>query len=111
MKERDYILKITNLEMKVSQLSSLQFERRASIDRALQPMQQPAQPMPQQQNLKLSHKSSSRENIPGEASRDEQKFCSVITKTYSDLFGIRNLKEIWKKHKEILQQWVEYNKK
>lgn len=45
MKERDYILKITNLEMKVSQLSSLQFERRASIDRALQPMQQPVQPM------------------------------------------------------------------
>ena len=87
IKERDYISKIAELELAVSRLSCHEANRRVSIE----------------QGASLPPANRSAGEVGG---REEQKFCEVVRKTYGDLFGATGYKEIWKKHKEILQEWT-----
>lgn len=45
-------------------------------------------------------------SIEEKQKKEERKFIEAIKGNYKALFGIESLKDIWKKHKEILEEWV-----
>jgi hypothetical protein len=79
LKERDYVNKIIRLETCIAELPAVRTMEQTMVSR--------------------------REQAKSGVS-DRSKFCEVMVKTYYELFGISSLKDIWKKHKEILGEWM-----